>query len=148
VLLWGGILKISGIIRAVSSNNGGVKRQIDNPNNPTTIQPNPTIIPPRRVRVFQDPAKDAKNIINMVALSTLTLLEILSGSAKSRKKQSGGAFGMPSYAGKFVKLGQKYGGRKKKAGGTKQSGGGMGNLTRQTPRKQLNNVPTQFQYHQ
>jgi hypothetical protein len=67
---------------------------------------------------------------------------------KSRKKQSGGAFGMPSYAGKFIKLGKKYGGRKKKAGGTKQSGGGMGNLTRQTPRKQLNNVPTQFQYHQ
>ena len=38
--------------------------------------------------------------------------------------------------------------RLKKARGTKQSGGGMGNLTRQTPRKQLNNVPTHFQYHQ
>jgi hypothetical protein len=38
--------------------------------------------------------------------------------------------------------------RPKKARGTKQSGGGMGNFTRQTPRKQLNNVPTHFQYHQ
>jgi hypothetical protein len=38
--------------------------------------------------------------------------------------------------------------KSKKARGTKQSGGGVGNLTRQTPRKQLNNVPTHYQYHQ
>ena len=30
----------------------------------------------------------------------------------------------------------------------KQSGSGMGNLTRKTPRKALNTVPTHFQYHQ
>jgi hypothetical protein len=63
MLLFENILKISGIIHAVSSNNGGVKKRIN-----SSSSNNPHLIThPKRVQVFQDRIKDGENIIKMVA---------------------------------------------------------------------------------
>ena len=68
---------------------------------------------------------------------------------KRRRKhyQNGGAiidFGLDRPIRKLLKRHKKP----KKSFEGKQSGSGMGNLTRETPRKSLNTVPTHFQYYQ
>ena len=66
---------------------------------------------------------------------------------KRRRKyyQNGGLLGMDGWIRREVAKRRK---KPKKSFEGKQSGSGMGNLTRKTSRKPLNTVPTHFQYYQ